>query len=88
MTAAQAWNKLSDYLRLSERKKEYVPETIAECKDCFVFSIRLKGDSPGVSTGINPYIVYKITGRVINDSKLEKISKMKPIKMINPISVG
>lgn len=87
MTAAQAWNKLSEYLRFSE-KAEYAPETIAECKDCFVFSIRLKDDLPGVSTGINPYIVYKITGKIINDKGLKFVSKMKPIKMVNPRSVG
>lgn len=87
MTAVQAWNKLSEYLRSSE-KEEYAPETIAECKDCFVFSVRLKSDPPGISTGINPYIVYKITGKVVSDKKLERVSKMKPIKMINPRTVG
>lgn len=87
MTAAQAWTKLSDYLRKSD-KNEYAPETVAECKDCFVFSIRMKDDPPGTSTGINPYIVYKITGKVLNDRSLKFVSKMKPIRMIDPRTVG
>lgn len=86
MTVVQAWSRLSDYL--SSEKGEYAPETVAECASCFVFSVRPADKPSGVSTGINPYVIYKGTGKVIADTKFEIVSRVKPIRMIDPKSVG
>lgn len=81
-TVQQAWNRVTSFLGKDGPK--YAPETIADCGNCFVFSIRLKTDPPGASTGLNPYIVYKATGKVVNDTKLNIVSSVKPIRMVPP----
>lgn len=87
LSVKQAWIRVQSFLNAGGKNK-YAPETIADCGDCFVFSVRLKTDSPGVSTGLNPYIVYKESGKVVNDTKLKLIRSMRPIRMIPPNSIA
>lgn len=88
MTAVQAWTKVEVYLKETENKSDYAPETIADCGEYFVFSIRPKAKPPGASTGINPYVVNKVSGKVVNDRTLKIVSGLKPIKMIDPKTIG